>query len=174
MSAGLERRAVELRSVGGSGRRLAGLVPYGAPADMGGGLSEVLESRALVPEPDVLALYAHNPADMLGRLSAGTLELDNRADALAFEIALPDTRLGQDVATLVARGDLKGCSWGFLARRDSWAGKRRTIHEARLFELSVVANPVFAATSLALRHAAAAGPWAWALRLRADAARGRR
>lgn len=150
-----ERRGVELRAAGG--RRLAGRIPYGAEARVGR-FVEMLDPLALHPQPDVLALYAHDVGQLLGRTSAGTLRLDNRADALAFEIEVPETALGRDVLHLVERGDLKGASFGFEAVRESWPGpNRRTVHEARLFEISIVPLPCYAGTTLAARSEACAG-----------------
>lgn len=146
-----ETRSVELRAA--DGRKVVGSIPYGAETRIGG-FVERLEPRALRPEPDVLALYAHGPRDLLGRTAAGTLRLDNRTDALAFEIDLPDTALGRDVLHLVERGDLRGASFGFEATEEAWQGRsHRTVKAARLFEVSVVPLPAYAGTSLQARSA---------------------
>ena len=64
---------------------------------------------------DVLAFHEHQPAMMLGRLSAGTLRLTDSPSELRYEIDLPDTSAGRDVATLLERGDIRGSSFGFKA-----------------------------------------------------------
>src|SRR5262249_1804476 len=47
---------------------------------------------------DVVALYNHNRDAVLGRTSSGTLRLNEDAKGLSFEIDLPDTALGRDLA----------------------------------------------------------------------------
>ncbi|MBD2801927.1 HK97 family phage prohead protease, partial [Xenorhabdus sp. M] len=54
---------------------------------------------------DIRALYEHDPINLLGRTTSGTLQLAEDAIGLRFKLTPPDTQLGHDVLTLVERGD---------------------------------------------------------------------
>ena len=108
---------------------------------------------------DVKLLYNHDPRMPLARSRSGTLALEDRADGLHYRAALPETTLGNDVKTLLERGDLSGeMSFGFYVTRDEWNAKRteRTVREARLVEISVVVDAAYPQTSSSLRHVDAA------------------
>ncbi|MUZ65326.1 HK97 family phage prohead protease [Agrobacterium vitis] len=104
---------------------------------------------------DIRAFYDHKSALVLGRNRAGTLRLSEDAKGLAVEIDLPDTTVGRDVRTLIARGDVSGMSFGFGAIGEEWdfsrAMPRRTLTDLNLFEVSIVSIPAYAGTSIALR-----------------------
>jgi len=115
-------------------------------------------ARSLSDGSDIVALYGHEMNDVLGRTSAGTLKLSEDATGLAFEIALPDTSLGRDVATLLQRGDLKGASFGFRTRSATWPEAKsadglpiRELLDVELIEISLTAFPAYPDTSAALR-----------------------
>ena len=57
---------------------------------------------------DVVGLYNHDPANVLGRTSAGTMALAQDATGLKTTIDLPPTQLGRDTHALIKRGDFKG------------------------------------------------------------------
>lgn len=125
-----------------------------------GGFTEVVREnaldKALERNTDVLALYGHDYQNVLGRQSAGTLQLDKDERGIKFTLDLPNTQLGRDVYTLVERGDLKGNSFGFTVEKDSWdkVGDKviRTIEQVRdLFEISIVSLPAYEATELTKR-----------------------
>jgi HK97 family phage prohead protease len=125
-----------------------------------GGFTEVVKENALDNalnrNSDVLALYGHDYANVLGRQSAGTLKLDKDEKGIKFMLDLPNTQLGRDVYTLVERGDLKGNSFGFTVEKDSWnkVGEKviRTIEQVKeLFEISIVSLPAYEATELVKR-----------------------
>ncbi|MGH9516362.1 MAG: HK97 family phage prohead protease [Terriglobales bacterium] len=102
---------------------------------------------------DVVGLYDHNPANVLGRTAAGTLELREDSIGLEAKINLPPTQLGRDVYTLVKRGDLRGMSFGFNVTRDKWnaAHTERELLEVDLHEVSVVTFPAYKQTSISAR-----------------------
>jgi|SRR6056300_57968 HK97 family phage prohead protease len=125
-----------------------------------GGFTEVVKENALDNalnrNSDVLALYGHDYANVLGRQSAGTLKLDKDEKGIKFMLDLPNTQLGRDVYTLVERGDLRGNSFGFTVEKDSWdkVGDKviRTIEQVKdLFEISIVSLPAYEATELVKR-----------------------
>jgi HK97 family phage prohead protease len=108
---------------------------------------------------DVKLLYNHDPSMPLARSRSSTLKLEDRADGLHYSAVLPDTTLGNDVKTLLERGDLSGeMSFGFYVTRDAWNAKKteRTVEQARLVEISVVVDAAYPQTSSSLRRVDAA------------------
>lgn len=117
-----------------------------------GAFSSSLSSR------DIRALWDHQTGALLGRQSSGTLRLTEDARGLAFELDLPDTQPGRDVAVLAERKDLTGVSFRFENPKDTWAkigpGKwLRTLLDVPLIEISPVAFPAYPATEMGLRSA---------------------
>lgn len=108
-------------------------------------------------DTDVRALFNHDPALLLGRQSAGTLRLDVDERGLAMEIDVPETSYGDDLLTLVRRGDLTGASFGFVPGEDAWSkapdGLKLRDHTslAELRDVSPVAFPAYDGTEVALR-----------------------
>ena len=102
---------------------------------------------------DVLALADHDQRSVLGRTKSGTLTLSEDGHGLAYTLTLPDTQAGRDIATLAARGDLGGMSFGFVATDETWTGTTRELRAIELHEVSVVqAWPAYQATSINLRN----------------------
>jgi hypothetical protein len=104
---------------------------------------------------DVRAYFDHNSGRVLGRKSAGTLRIHEDERGLAVEIDLPDTSDGRDVQTLIERGDVTGMSFGFIVTKQTWDDTgdipSRTIDEVILREVSIVSEPAYEGTSIALR-----------------------
>src|SRR4051812_4731306 len=59
--------------------------------------------------PDVLALFNHDRQRVLGRTKSGTLQLVQDPRGLQFSLDLPRTALGEEVRTMLERGDIAGC-----------------------------------------------------------------
>jgi len=89
---------------------------------------------------DLVMLADHSPRDYLGRVANDTMRLSEDARGLLVEVDLPETTLGDDILALARRSDLGGLSVGFSVSPggDSFAGNRRTIREANLYEVSVI------------------------------------
>lgn len=126
------------------------------------GFTEIIRRGAFsrsIKENDILALYSHNSSNLLGRTSSGTLKLTEDDEGLQFELSLPDTQLGHDVAELISRGDLRGMSFGFCsdhAGADRWSTDSngmplRELLDVNCFEISIVAQPVYEDTHVSLR-----------------------
>lgn len=131
---------------------------FGDVANIGGWFQEVVARGAFVTTlqtADVRAYFDHDTGRVLGRLSAGTLRLQEDDKGLRVEIDLPDTTDGRDVKTLVERGDVSGMSFRFEAVRQEWDETvdppKRTLLEVRLGEVSIVSEPAYDGTSVALR-----------------------
>jgi Escherichia/Staphylococcus phage prohead protease len=102
---------------------------------------------------DVIALYNHDPANLLARTTAGTMSLAEDSVGLKTEINLPPTTLGRDIYELVKRSDLRGMSLGFHVTRDSWNTKHteRELLAIDLHEVSIVARPAYPQTTIEAR-----------------------
>ena len=86
------------------------------------GVVEVVKPTAFtktLTEYDQVAYVDHDPSKYLGRRSAGSLELNSDDVGLAYRIAVPDTTVGRDFATLAETGDTAGVSFGFRTHRRS-------------------------------------------------------
>jgi len=107
----------------------------------------------------VLALFNHDYSALLGRTRSGSLSLSVDSHGLGFTLALPRTQLGADMAELVARGDVSQMSFGFTVPKggDVWGYDRgqtiRTLLQVELYEISLVPEPAYGQTSVALRAA---------------------
>jgi HK97 family phage prohead protease len=153
----LERRTCgDIRA---AGRTLVGLAaPFGRAADIGGLFTEIILPGAfratLAAGSDIPALADHNPAALLARRKSGNLRLAETTAGLMFEIDLPPTTLGNDLAALAARGDLGGMSFAFVATDQAWPDPHtRQLRSVELHEISVITGgqPAFDGTSVALR-----------------------
>lgn len=107
---------------------------------------------------DVRALFNHDSNIILGRTSAGTLELKEDKKGLMMSVTPPDTQLVRDmVLSPIERGDITQQSFGFTVKSDEWKeidGKVpiRTITEiGELFDVSPVTFPAYPDTAVALR-----------------------
>jgi HK97 family phage prohead protease len=154
--------AAELRMMEGQPNRLIGVIPYGKlSADLGGFRERITPTAfrsTLAAGKDVRALVDHASDKLLGRTSNGTLVARDTPAGLEIELSLPDTSYARDVRELVQRRDVRGLSFGF--RVLSKAGHRvikeggetiRELLDVDLREVSVVGNPAYGDTSVALR-----------------------
>jgi HK97 family phage prohead protease len=159
-----EIRNIELRNleVNPSGRRIVGIAAaYGTLSGDLGGFKEKIAPTAFlksIGENDIRALYNHDSAKILGRISAGTLKLSSNDRGLEFDLTLPNTSYANDLVELMARGDVTSCSFGFFTRSDKWSMdpetkiRIRTLHDVDLREISIVGDPAYpSGTSAALR-----------------------
>lgn len=155
---------LETRADGGKTAIGYGAVFYregdsGTEYPLGKGVAERVDARAfdaaIQRGDDVRALFNHEPDHLLGRSASGTLRLSVDESGLRYEIDLPDTQAGRDVATSIERGDLSGSSFSFNVERADWSEENgrdiRTIKSVRLFDVGPVTFPAYAATSAALR-----------------------
>lgn len=106
---------------------------------------------------DTLMTLDHNPSNLLGRTSSGTLRLASDDHGLAFQLDLPNTSLGNDMRELVKRGDMRGAS--FLAAMDPASIERTAsgvIHRkfTRLVDICLTAMPAYPETEVLARTAA--------------------
>ena len=121
-----------------------------------GAFDAVLASKKL----DVVGLWNHDPSQILGRTTSGTLRLAvDETRGLTYEIDPPDTQLGRDCQTLLRRRDVFGSSFAFTVNPsgETWTQPdkglaTRTISAVSgLFDVSVVTHPAYPQTSVAVR-----------------------
>lgn len=134
---------------------------FNSKTSIGDFFEEVIEpgafSRSLSENGDIRALFNHNWDSVLGRTKSGTLYLEEDERGLKFEIELPNTSVGRDLAESMKRGDINQCSFGFYiedAGKETWdysvEPALRTIHEVELFEISIVSLPAYDDTEAAV------------------------
>lgn len=99
--------------------------------------------KHLAQNPDVAALWSHDPSRPLGRVSNQTLSL--RSDNIGLYYALtpnPDAPLGQEALATVGNGTVTEVSVSFTPVVEEWDDSgdipKRLITEAKLFEISLV------------------------------------
>lgn len=178
----MEARAVwpvlELRR---AGNRLTGAFPYRSTAtirDRGRVRKERFEPGAFrfaVEDPDreIHLLSGHSYDRPLASRSRGSLELEDRADALTFAAELPDEAARptwmRDTVLALEAGLIGGVSPGFAvppasavpdaegleAEAGNPGVQVRVIRAAVLFELSLVTRPAYGETEVDLRAFAA-------------------
>lgn len=111
-------------------------------------------------DSDILALLNHDWGRVVGRTKSGTLRLVEDERGLKVEIDVPDTTDGNDLWTLVERGDISGMSFAFRATKQEWDESvdppHRTVMEAELYEVTATPIPAYPDTTLAKRTLEAA------------------
>ena len=126
--------------------------------DLGGFVERIKPGafKNAVAKSDVRALKNHDPNLILGRTKNKTLTLTENTKGLKFEVNLPDTQTGRDVAEEVRRGDISGCSFAFTTMADSWHledGRqvRELVEVDTLFDIGPVTYPAYTDTTVAVR-----------------------
>ena len=126
------------------------------------GFIETLDPHCLddvIGRSDVVCLYNHT--DLPGILARsvngdGTLHLSVDRRGLLCEFEAPNTQLGNDMLESVRRGDIRGMSFAFTVEKDEWTHKgdeyrRRIMKIDRLYDVSLVVQPAYDATSIDTR-----------------------
>lgn len=155
---------VEIREADDGQISVAGYASvFNEEADIGGMFREAVAPGAFtdaVGRDDVVFLINHAGLP-LARTRSGTLRLSEDERGLYMEADLdmtdPDVRA---IVPKMKRGDLDKMSFGFIAERQEWSDMdskypKRTIQQARLFDVSVVTTPAYDGTEIALRSLSA-------------------
>ena len=92
----------------------------------------------------------------LATTKAGTLKLWEDAHGLRFSSMLePSDPDVQRLVPKMRRGDMARCSFGFVPVKETWDERERprvrTLHEVKLFDVSIVARPAYPATEATVR-----------------------
>jgi HK97 family phage prohead protease len=136
--------------------------------DLGGFYERVMPgafSDDLKTNPDVRALFNHDPNIVLGRTTSRTLRLSEDAKGLAYVVDMPDTQHARDLTTSIERGDISHCSFGFYVTSQKWSqepdpadptGKSqrlvRELHKVATFDVSPVTYPAYTGTDVDTRR----------------------
>jgi len=156
----IERRAfVECRVDAIDARRLRGYaIVFNARSQNLGGFQEVIAPEAIdrtfKEALDVRALVNHDSAKVIGRLRAGTLQMQKDATGLRVTIEPdPDISYARDIFGAVRRGDVSGMSFAFRTIEDDWnyddeAMPLRTVLDMRVSEVSIVTFPAYTQTDV--------------------------
>ena len=106
-----------------------------------------------IKDGDIRALVNHDPNLIIGRTKNKTLGLWEDEKGLGFEVILPDTSYAKDLKESIKRKDITQNSFGFAAVQDEWSkdGRRRTLREVKLFDISPVTFPAYKQTSVMMR-----------------------
>ena len=155
------RGAAQLRSAAGAPPKIGMRIPFGRRSQYLC-FTEIIDRHAFdatleEPGSDVVALWQHDSAWVLGRQSNRTLSISVGPDALDATVMLdPANKMHVDYfAPSVASGDVIGASFGFETVRDRWAdeagGSVRTLLEVKLFDISAVTFPAYEDSEAELR-----------------------
>jgi HK97 family phage prohead protease len=163
---GLERRiapgGIEIRQLADGKPRLKGYAAVFNSRSLDlGGFVEVIRpgafTRSLNAGTDVRAFVEHTPSLIIGRRSAGTLNIGEDARGLRVEITPPDTQAARDLAANIRAGNLDGMSFSFRVAKggEAWDVNARPplreLLDVDLREVSVCALPAYPETAVALR-----------------------
>ena len=133
-------------------------------ATIGGYFDEQIEPGAFadaIKNQDVRALFNHDENYVIGRNTAGTLDLSEDATGLRWLATPPDATWARDLMSSIGRRDISQCSFSFAPVVQEWdySGDRplRTLRRVDLFDVSAVTYPAYDDTSVALRTLSANG-----------------
>ena len=129
-----------------------------------GGFTEMISPTAfegVIERSDVFAVLDHDRNKVLARskMGKGSLELNIDSKGLQFRFESPNTTLGNDVLSMVKRGDLTDASFCFTVEDESWQKREdgsylRTINKiGDLFDVAICYNGAYpeSYTEVALR-----------------------
>ena len=128
-----------------------------------GGFQEIIAPGAfdgVIERSDVKALLDHDPKRGIlarSRNGQGSLQLSVDERGLRYEFDAPHTNLGDEVVEGLKRGDYSQSSFAFTVEDETWTKEEdgtylRTINKiGGLYDISIVANPAYTDTSVALR-----------------------
>lgn len=124
-----------------------------------GGFKETISKEALrnTDLSDVRCLVDHQPSQIIGRISAGTLALRVDDVGLKYRCELPNTTFARDLYENMRLGNINQCSFGFMLdkkgdelRYDEQEGiyKRTLKSISQLTDVSVVTYPAYKDTDV--------------------------
>lgn len=164
----IERRFVPLKQVevrakddaGDSKRVIGGHAAVAGPSsDDLGGFIEIIAAGALgdaLTRSDARCLFNHNPDNILGRMSAGTLRAEEDEVGLAYENDMPNSSIASTVYEAIQRGDVTGNSFAFYVEDDRWENRdgvivRTILKFEEILDMGPVTYPAYSDTTVSAR-----------------------
>lgn len=158
---------VEFRDAAAGSAAVGVLAGYAAvyerlSQNLGGFVEKVAHgafAQSLADNNPVLARYNHDDNQLLGTTEAETLRVSSDETGLPYDVDLPDTSVGRDVAVLAKRGDVRYSSFAFRTLEDAWSVTDqgfplRTLLKVQLVDVAPVNNPAYRDTSVGMRSLA--------------------
>lgn len=158
---------LEIRAEGGA-THLSAVFPYGVETELAPGRREIVAPRAfrarIEAGEEIHLLAQHDYAKPLASSAAGTLTLRDTDEALEIRATVDEgTSWAADFLAAHKAGLVRGLSPGFrvepggdrIERRGS--AIVRTVHSARLYEISAVTVPAYPQAQIEARAWAAKG-----------------
>jgi uncharacterized protein len=109
-----------------------------------------------IRQDDIVALFNHDPNYPLGATYDGRLGLQEDAVGLYMEVKPTDTSYSRDLVTNIKGGLVRKQSFGFQVLDDDWRTEDgmeiRELRKVRLFDVSPVVFPAYAATDVQVRR----------------------
>ena len=108
---------------------------------------------------EIVSYFNHDANWLLGRESAGTLEIVHEERGISYIVEPPDTQAGRDVLALVRSKNLRGSSFAFTVSQKGGerfttdeTGKaiREVVEASGLYEMGPVVTPAYSSTSVAV------------------------
>lgn len=117
-------------------------------------------NKVLQERQDVRGLFNHDPNNVLGRTSAGTLKLERTLRGLDYDIDPGDTTVGRDVVQHLKRKDVTGSSFAFDVKKDGqkWSHDEERCVDIReitrietLYDVGPVTYPAYKSSTAGVR-----------------------
>lgn len=136
---------------------------FGSRSEDLGGFYEIIDPGAfngVIEKSDVKALLEHDSKrGILARCKNGKGSMDLTVDerGLKYSFDAPHTALGDEVVEGIKRGDYSESSFGFTIEKQAWSRDadgnyiRTVLQIGNLYDVSIVANPAYKDTEVALR-----------------------
>mgnify|MGYP002640350165 CR=1 FL=1 len=108
---------------------------------------------------EILSFYNHNDDFLLGRESAGTLEIVSDERGISYIVEPPDTTAGRDVLALVRSRNLQGSSFAFSVSQkggerfttdENGKAIREIVEASGLYEMGPVNVPAYGRSTSAV------------------------
>lgn len=154
-----EFRTADINAVDDDSMKIQGFaLRFNEESNLLGEFVEVISPEALkdADMSDVRMLINHDQNYVIGRTTAGTLDLEVTDEGLYFRCTLPNTTYARDVYENIKLGNIRECSFGMIVGSDGDTFEKRsdgifkrTINKIQtIFDCSVVSFPAYNTSSV--------------------------
>lgn len=157
----MQHRMADIRLNGeGEAQRISGhAAVFNVQTTLYPGLKEQIRAGAFtdsIGKDDIRGLFNHDPNIVLGRNKNGSLNLQEDATGLHYEIQPPDTQQARDVVAMIKSGLVSQSSFAFRTIADEWdetddGTLLRTLTKVKLFDVSPVTYGQYTQTDVGMR-----------------------